>query len=72
VLTADVESVFGWWRKIPSAVPAERFSLELMCWLASIMLVLSCAIVVDAMRKWISILSTPAASAAASAATETV
>jgi len=70
VLTADVESVFGWWRKLPSAAPAEQFSLELVCWLASIMLFLSCAIMVDAMRKWISILSTPAGSTA-SVATET-
>jgi carbon starvation protein CstA len=45
--------------------------LEPMRWLASIVLVLSCAIVIDAMRKWISILSTPGAGAAASVATET-
>jgi len=45
--------------------------LEPMRWLASIVLVLSCVIVVDVMRKWISILSTPAAGAAASVATET-
>jgi len=71
VLTAGVESVWGWWRKIPSAAPAEQLSLELMCWLASIMLVLSCVIVLDAMRKWKSILSTPAVPVAASVATET-
>jgi carbon starvation protein len=72
VLTAGVESVWGWWQKIPSAEPAEQFSLELMCWLASIMLVLSCVIVLDAMRKWKSILSTPAVPAAAAVVTETV
>ena len=71
VLTAGVESVWGWWRKIPSAAPAEQLSLELMCWLASIMLVLSCVIVLDAMRKWKSILSTPAAPAVAPVVTET-
>jgi carbon starvation protein len=71
VLTAGVESVWGWWRKIPSAAPAEQLSLELMCWLASIMLVLSCVIVLDAMRKWRSILSTPATPVAAPVATET-
>jgi carbon starvation protein len=71
VLTAGVESVWGWWRKIPSAAPAEQLSLELMCWLASIMLVLSCVIVLDAMRKWKSILATPATPAAAPVVTET-
>ena len=71
VLTAGVESVLGWWRKIPSAPPAEQLSLQLMCWLASIMLVLTCVIVVDAMRKWKSILSTPAASTNPAIITET-
>ena len=71
VLTAGVESVWGWWRKIPTAAPAERFSLELMCWLASIMLVLSCVIVLDAMRKWKSILSTPVTPATPAVVTET-
>ena len=49
----------------------EQLSLELMCWLASIMLVLSCVIVLDAMRKWKSILSTPATVAVAPVITET-
>lgn len=71
VLTAGVQSVVGWWRKIPSAPPAEQVSLQLMCWLASIMLVLTCVIVVDAMRKWRSILSTPAAPTESSVVTET-
>jgi carbon starvation protein len=71
VLTAGVESVQGWWRKIPSAAPAEQLSLELMCWLASIMIVLSCVIVLDAMRKWKSILSTPATPAVPPVITET-
>ncbi|HVM59633.1 MAG TPA: carbon starvation protein A [Verrucomicrobiae bacterium] len=71
VLTAGAESVWGWWQKIPSAEPAERFSLALMCWLASAMVALSCVIVLDAMRKWKSILSTPAVTAAPSVATET-
>jgi carbon starvation protein len=72
VLTAGVESVWGWWRKIPLAEPSERLSLELMCWLASIMVVLSCVIVLDAMRKWRSILSTPSIPATPSVVTETV
>lgn len=71
VMTAGVQSVLGWCRKIPSEPPSEQFSLELMCWLASIMLVLTCVIVVDAMRKWKSILATPAASTGPSAITET-
>src|SRR5579859_864082 len=71
VLTAGVQSVLGWWRKIPSAAPAEQLSLQLMCWLASIMLVLTCVIVIDAMRKWKSILSTPAISTSPSVVTET-
>jgi carbon starvation protein len=71
VLTAGVQSVWGWWRQIPSAPPSEQISLQLICWLTSIMLVLTCAIVLDAMRKWKSILATPAASAGPSAVTET-
>jgi carbon starvation protein len=71
VLTAGVQSVLGWWRQIPSAPPSERLSLQLICWLSSIMLGLTCVIVLDAMRKWKSILATPAASAGPSAITET-
>jgi carbon starvation protein len=59
VLTASVQSVVGWWHKIPGAAPAEQLSLQLMCWLASIMLVLTVVIVVDAVRKWHSILRRP-------------
>jgi carbon starvation protein len=72
VLTAGVESILGWWRKIPTAAPAEQVSLQLMCWLASIMLFLTCVIVLDAMRKWMSILSTPATPPVTSVVTETV
>ena len=71
VLTAGVQSVLGWWRQIPSAPPSEQLSLQLICWLSSIMLALTCVIVLDAMRKWKSILATPAASAGPSAVTET-
>jgi carbon starvation protein len=71
VLTAGVQSVLGWWRRIPSVSSSEQFSLQLMCWLASIMLVLTCVIVLDAMRKWKSILSTPAATTEPVAVTET-
>ncbi len=61
VLAATVQSIQGWWRKIPGAPPAEQFSLQLMCWLASIMLVLTVVIAVDAIRKWGGILARPAA-----------
>jgi len=59
VLTAGVQSVKGWWQKIPTAAPAEQISLQIMCWLASIMLVLTLVIALDAMRKWKSILESP-------------
>ena len=41
VLTAGVQSVLGWWGKIPGASAKEVFSLQLMSVLASIMLVQS-------------------------------
>jgi carbon starvation protein len=59
VLTATVQSIRGWWQKIPSAAPGEQVSLQLMCWLASIMLVLTVVIAIDAIRKWRSILASP-------------
>ena len=71
VLTVGVQSVLGWWRKIPSAPPSEQISLQIMCWLASIMLVLTAVIAVDAIRKWKSILATPAVSAGPKVVTET-
>jgi hypothetical protein len=71
VLTAGVQSVLGWWRKIPSATPSEQLSLQIMCWLASIMLVLTAIIVLDAIRKWKSILGTPSVSAGPTVVTET-
>ena len=61
VLTAGVQSVRSWWQTIPSASPSEQVSLQLMCWLASIMLVLTILIAVDAIRKWKSILGRSAA-----------
>jgi len=72
VLTAGVQSVQGWWRTIPMAAPAEQLSLQIMCWLASLLLILTVVIVVDAMRKWKSLLGTPAPTAQPSPAIETV
>jgi carbon starvation protein len=71
VLTAGVQSVQGWWRTIPSAAPAEQLSLQIMCWLASLMLALTVVIVVDAVRKWKSILGTPAPTPQPTAVIET-
>ncbi|HUJ72758.1 MAG TPA: carbon starvation CstA family protein, partial [Verrucomicrobiae bacterium] len=71
VLTAGVESVLGWWQKIPSSPPPEQLSLEILCSLATIMLALTCVIVLDAMRKWKSILATPAVPAGPAVVTET-
>ena len=71
VMTAGVESVLSWWQKIPSSAPAEQLSLEILCSLATIMLALTCVIVLDAMRKWKSILATPAVPAGPSVVTET-
>jgi carbon starvation protein len=71
VATASVQSVQGWWRKIPSSPPAEQLSLQIMCWLASIMLVLTIVIAVDAMRRWRTILAQPAVAARKAAAIET-
>jgi hypothetical protein len=71
VLTASVQSVQGWWQKIPAAPPAEQVSLQIMCWLASIMLALTVVIALDAMRKWKSILGTPAANTPSSPLIET-
>lgn len=59
VLTAGVQSVQGWWRKIPTAPVAEVFSLQLMSVLASIMLALTVVIAVDAVWHWFVILNGP-------------
>ena len=59
VLTAGVQSVQGWWSKIPSAPAQEDFSLQLMSVLATIMLVLTVVIAVDAVRRWFVLLRGP-------------
>jgi carbon starvation protein len=61
VVTASVMSIQGWWvRDIPAAAPDKVFLLKLLCFLASAMLVLTIVITVDAVRRWIEILSGPA------------
>jgi carbon starvation protein len=59
VFTASVESILGWWRQIPTAPAEQVFSLRLMCVLASTMLLLTATITVDAIRKWVQVLSSP-------------
>ncbi len=59
VLMAGVQSVQGWWSKLPGAPPAESFSLRLMSVLASIMLALTVVIAADAVRRWFALLRGP-------------
>jgi len=59
VLTAGIQSVQGWWAKIPTAPAPEASSLRLMSVLASILLVLTAVIAADAMRRWFAVLSGP-------------
>jgi carbon starvation protein len=60
VVTASVMSIHGWWVvDIPAAAPEKVFMLELLCFLASAMLVLTVVITADAVRRWIEILSGP-------------
>jgi hypothetical protein len=61
VVTASVMSIKGWWQHdLPAAAPDKVFLLQLLCVLASAMLVLTIVITVDAVRRWIQILSGPA------------
>ena len=61
VITAGVMSVHGWWvDDIPQATPDKVFMLKILCFLASAMLGLTVLITVDAVRRWIEILSGPA------------
>lgn len=64
-LIAGVQSVQGWWARIPSAAPDEAFSLRMMSILAIIMLSLVVVIAADAMRRWVQILFPAGARAAA-------
>lgn len=61
---ASILSIQGWWvslDKIPPEQTNTIFMTQLVCALAGIMLVLVAVICVDAMRKWIGILTQPAA-----------
>ncbi len=59
VFFAGVLRIQAWWADLasPALDPAKAFSLKLMCFLASVMLVLTTLIVLDALRRWYAILS---------------
>jgi carbon starvation protein len=59
VFTAGVQSIQSWWGELgsPDLTPAQEFSLKLTCVLAAVMLVLTAAIVVDAIRRWYALLN---------------
>lgn len=59
--TAGVQSVAGWWAEAaaPGLPASQVFQLHLLCVLASTVLILTGVIMLDAARKWISILSKP-------------
>lgn len=61
VFTAGVLSMQSWWKEIATAEPEQVFLLKLVCILAGIMLLLTALIVMDAVRKWCSILLSPVA-----------
>jgi len=62
-LTAGIGKVQEWWGTIPGATPDQAFLLRLVCVLATIMLGLTVVIAVDAVRRWVTILSQPARAA---------
>jgi len=59
-LWAGLVRVAEWWAKVPTAGGGQAFMMKLLCALASVMLVLTVVIAVDAVRKWVSILRKPA------------
>lgn len=55
--TAGVINVRTWWGEIATAAPAEVYLVKLLCVLATIMIVLTGVIALDAARRWWVILS---------------
>lgn len=64
VFTAGVQSIHTWWQK-PETNPTDAFLMRLACVLASIMLILSAVVVIDAVRRWYVLLNGKAVSAPA-------
>jgi len=58
VFAAGVKSVQGWWIEA-GQTPEKALLLRIVCVLASIMLLFTAAIAVDALRKWRELLSAP-------------
>lgn len=56
VFTAGIQSINMWWHKV-EPTPIDNFLMKLACVLASIMLVLALVIVLDAIRRWYSLLA---------------
>lgn len=60
VFTASVQSIQMWWAALAkTSTPGEVFLVKLACVLAAVMLLLSAVIVLDALRRWYSILRQP-------------
>jgi carbon starvation protein len=62
VFTAGVQSIGNWWSELATLTgpenAAQAFNIQLMCGLASIMLVLSALIVASAVYRWMTLLRT--------------
>ena len=58
VFAAGIKSVQGWWLEAAKA-PDKALLLRIVCVLASIMLLFTAAIALDALRKWRELLSAP-------------
>ncbi len=61
VFSAGVQSVQSWWLELsnPGITAAQAFYIKMMCTLASVMLVLTGVIALDAIRCWYGILRSP-------------
>ncbi|GMU83147.1 MAG: carbon starvation protein A [Planctomycetota bacterium] len=64
VFWAGILKVNEWWGELATAAPADLFLGRLLCILASTMLALTALIAIDAIRRWVEILSRPATVAA--------
>jgi dolichyl-phosphate-mannose--protein O-mannosyl transferase len=59
VFAAGVESIQKWWLELgaPGITPAQAISVKTVSLLAAVMLLLSAIITIDAVRRWVLILS---------------
>lgn len=56
-VSAGVSRIHDWWTALPTLPPDAVFMQKLLCILAATMLILTAAIAVDAVRRWIELLS---------------